>query len=216
MNGSTRAGGRSPSPCTTPRGCSEPIRTCAPASSARPAPNGPCCRASSAAKVQAKRACRSARIAPITLARLIDKLDAAGLVERRADPADRRAHRLFLTSKAIPTLRALGELGEDVMGRALAGLDDATVEAILKGLTTIKANLKSELHSGTCTSDAKHIGDPRNRFRGLLRPHRADGPVHSGPHAGAAAGAAPRPRRRRRRSRRWWSSRSGRVRGASS
>ncbi len=89
-------------------------------------------------------------IAPITLARLIDKLDAAGLVERRADPADRRAHRLFLTSKAIPTLGALGALAEDVMGRALAGLDDASVDAILKGLTTIKANLKSELHSGTC------------------------------------------------------------------
>ena len=45
-------------------------------------------------------------IAPITLARLIDKLDAAGLVERRADPADRRAHRLYLTNKAIPALGA--------------------------------------------------------------------------------------------------------------
>ena len=87
-------------------------------------------------------------IAPITLARLIDKLDAAGMVERRADPNDRRAHRLYLTDEAIPTLSALAVLGEDVMGRALAGLDDATVEAILKGLATIKANLKSELHSG--------------------------------------------------------------------
>jgi len=89
-------------------------------------------------------------IAPITLARLIDKLDAAGMVERRADPNDRRAHRLYLTDQAIPTLSALAVLGEDVMGRALAGLDDATVEAILKGLATIKANLKSELHSGAC------------------------------------------------------------------
>jgi MarR family transcriptional regulator for hemolysin len=89
-------------------------------------------------------------IAPITLARLIDKLDAAGMVERRADPNDRRAHRLYLTDEAIPTLSALAVLGEDVMGRALAGLDDTTIEAILKGLTTIKANLRSELHSGAC------------------------------------------------------------------
>ena len=44
-------------------------------------------------------------IAPITLGRLVDKLDAAGLVERRADPADRRAHRLYLTEKAAPALR---------------------------------------------------------------------------------------------------------------
>ncbi len=90
-------------------------------------------------------------IAPITLARLVDKLDAAGLVERRADPNDRRAHRLYLTEQAVPALAALGELAEDVMGRALAGLDEATVEAILKGMATIKANLKAELHSGACS-----------------------------------------------------------------
>jgi MarR family transcriptional regulator for hemolysin len=89
-------------------------------------------------------------IAPITLARLIDKLDAAGMVERRADPADRRAHRLYLTNVAVPTLSALGVLGEDVMGRALAGLDDDTIESILKALATIKANLKAELHPGAC------------------------------------------------------------------
>jgi MarR family transcriptional regulator, transcriptional regulator for hemolysin len=89
-------------------------------------------------------------LAPITLARLIDKLAAAGMVERRADPADRRAHRLYLTAEAVPALSALGVLAEDVMGRALAGLDDATLEAILTGLETIKANLKAELHSGAC------------------------------------------------------------------
>ena len=89
-------------------------------------------------------------IAPITLARLINKLAAAGMVERRADPADRRAHRLYLTGKAVPALSALGLLAEDIMGRALAGLDDATIEAILKGMATIKANLKTELHMGAC------------------------------------------------------------------
>jgi MarR family transcriptional regulator for hemolysin len=89
-------------------------------------------------------------IAPITLARLIDKLDAAGMVERRADPHDRRAHRLYLTEGAIPALAALSALAEDVMGRALAGLDDETLEVFLKGLAMIKANLKSELHLGVC------------------------------------------------------------------
>ena len=43
-------------------------------------------------------------LAPITLGRLIDKLAAAGLVERRDDAADRRANRLYLTEKAAPTL----------------------------------------------------------------------------------------------------------------
>jgi len=87
-------------------------------------------------------------LAPITLARLIDKLTAAGLVERRDDPADRRAHRLHLTEKAAPALKHLGALAEDVMGRALAGLDEKAIVALRDGLLSIKANLKKELNCG--------------------------------------------------------------------
>ncbi len=89
-------------------------------------------------------------IAPITLARLIDKLASAGLVERRDDPADRRAHRLYLTEKAAPMLGALVALAEDVMSRALSGLDEASIRTMLHGLAAIKANLKNELHSRAC------------------------------------------------------------------
>jgi MarR family transcriptional regulator, transcriptional regulator for hemolysin len=87
-------------------------------------------------------------LAPITLGRLIDKLTAAGLVERRDDAADRRANRLYLTEKAAPTLVSLGALAEDVMGRALAGLGRTAIDAMQDGLKTIKANLKNELNSG--------------------------------------------------------------------
>jgi MarR family transcriptional regulator for hemolysin len=89
-------------------------------------------------------------IAPITLGRLIDKLASAGLVERRDDPGDRRAHRLYLTDKAAPALSALGALAEDVMGRALSGLDQDSIRKMLDGLAVIKANLKNELHPGVC------------------------------------------------------------------
>jgi MarR family transcriptional regulator for hemolysin len=89
-------------------------------------------------------------LAPITLGRLLDKLASAGLVERRDDPADRRAHRLHLTATAAPTLRELAALAEDVMGRALSGLDEDEIRAIHKGLTTVKSNLKAELQSGAC------------------------------------------------------------------
>ena len=87
-------------------------------------------------------------LAPITLARLIDKLAAAGLVERRDDACDRRANRLYLTEKSGPTLARLAELAEDVMGRALAGLDTARIRAMSDGLKTMRANLKNELNSG--------------------------------------------------------------------
>ncbi len=89
-------------------------------------------------------------LAPITLGRLIDKLTTAGLVERRDDPTDRRAHRLYLTENAAPALKALGALAEDLMGRALAGLDEAEVTAVRHGLETIRTNIKRELHAGAC------------------------------------------------------------------
>jgi MarR family transcriptional regulator for hemolysin len=87
-------------------------------------------------------------LAPITLARLIDKLTGAGLVERRPDAADRRIHRLFLTEKAAPKLAKLGSLGEAIMERALNGLDEASIATMRQGLERIKANLKAELNPG--------------------------------------------------------------------
>ncbi len=87
-------------------------------------------------------------LAPITLARLVDKLAASGLVERRDDAADRRTNQLYLTPEATPILARLDHLGEAVMGRALNGLDDAAVAAMRAGLERIRSNLKTELNSG--------------------------------------------------------------------
>jgi MarR family transcriptional regulator, transcriptional regulator for hemolysin len=98
--------------------------------------------------VKQKELAEALDLEPITLSRLVDKLASAGLIERRADPSDRRAHRLYLTEKSAPALGALGALAEDVMGRALSGLDEHAIRTIRDGLMTIKANLKNELHSG--------------------------------------------------------------------
>ncbi len=87
-------------------------------------------------------------LAPITLARLLDKLGAAGLVDRRDDETDRRANRLYLTEKATPTLERLGQLGEAMLAKALAGLDDVDIASMTRGLERIKANLKTELNGG--------------------------------------------------------------------
>jgi len=87
-------------------------------------------------------------LAPITLARLVDKLTASGLVERREDAADRRANRLFLTPEAAPALKRLDVLSEDVLGRALNGLDDAEIVKLRAGLERIRSNLKHELSCG--------------------------------------------------------------------
>jgi MarR family transcriptional regulator, transcriptional regulator for hemolysin len=83
---------------------------------------------------------------PISLTRLLDGLCANGLIERRADPDDRRAKRLFLTPAARPLLDRLTDLGEELMGSVLVGLDTSQVASLLAGLTTIKENLRKAIH----------------------------------------------------------------------
>jgi MarR family transcriptional regulator, transcriptional regulator for hemolysin len=84
-------------------------------------------------------------IQPITLARLIDKLAGLGLVERRDDPNDRRANRLFLTEKAAPVLERLNALGEALVARALDGFDAHEIAALGSAMERIRTNLKREL-----------------------------------------------------------------------
>jgi MarR family transcriptional regulator for hemolysin len=79
---------------------------------------------------------------PITLTRLLDRLCASGLIERRPDPNDRRANRLYLTPAARPLLEQLGKLGDGLMGTALAGVDRAAVERMVAELATVKENLR--------------------------------------------------------------------------
>ena len=77
----------------------------------------------------------------ITLCRMLDRLQEAGLVERRADPADRRAWRLFLTDKARPLLDGMREVGDRVLEEALAGLDAPARDALTQSLGRIRLNL---------------------------------------------------------------------------
>ena len=84
-------------------------------------------------------------LTPITVVRLIDKLDAVGLVERRPDAHDRRIHRLYLTEKAVPALERIGQLSERIMDQALAGLDEPSLAALQASLDRIKSNLKGAL-----------------------------------------------------------------------
>ena len=83
---------------------------------------------------------------PITLTRLLDKLCDSGLIERRPDPGDRRAKRLYLMPAARPLLEQLRVLGEETMAGALAGLDRDSVENLIAKLSLIKDNLRRLIH----------------------------------------------------------------------
>ncbi|MGA8382729.1 MAG: MarR family transcriptional regulator [Stellaceae bacterium] len=78
---------------------------------------------------------------PITLARLLDRLQAAGLIERRADPKDRRAHLLYLTEAAYPLLDRIFALAAEVREEALAGIAEPDRIRLLDMLIEMKSNL---------------------------------------------------------------------------
>ncbi len=80
-------------------------------------------------------------VEPITVARLIDRLETHGMVERRDDPDDRRIWRLHLLPPARPVLQALQCERLDMLKMLSAGLDPAAVETIKQGLLCMKANL---------------------------------------------------------------------------
>jgi MarR family transcriptional regulator, transcriptional regulator for hemolysin len=86
-----------------------------------------------------------AEVAPITVARLVDRLEAQGLVERCTDPADRRIWRLRLTPAAAPVLRDLKRYRAEVRALMTKGVNPAVLKAMVVGLRRMKGNLSSSL-----------------------------------------------------------------------
>lgn len=80
-------------------------------------------------------------VEPISLCRMVDRLEEAGLVERRRDPADRRAWRIYLTKAATPVLANLRAEADDLTVVALAGLSEAERARLVSSLETIRSNL---------------------------------------------------------------------------
>lgn len=80
-------------------------------------------------------------IQPISLTRLIDRMAAAGWIERRPDPRDRRAVQLFLTDKAQPILEELRHAGDGFEADALAGISAIEQDQLRQMLGKIRTNL---------------------------------------------------------------------------
>lgn len=80
-------------------------------------------------------------VEPITAGRMIDRLQEAGLVERRADPADRRAWRIYLTRRGENQLDDLRPFALETFETLLEGIGEAEREQLYGLLTRMRSNL---------------------------------------------------------------------------
>jgi DNA-binding MarR family transcriptional regulator len=83
-------------------------------------------------------------VEPITLCRMVDRLEEAGMVERRKDPADRRAWRLHLTEKSRKLVTRLQQRVDSLVDDMLCGLTNEERTEFARLLQAVGANLSEQ------------------------------------------------------------------------
>jgi len=85
----------------------------------------------------------SLEVQPIAMVRLVDQLSADDLVERRADPADRRCNRLFLTGAGRERLKELADFKSGLGSELFEGIGEDAIRQVLETLGQLHSNIKS-------------------------------------------------------------------------
>lgn len=78
---------------------------------------------------------------PMTLVRTLDRMEQDQWIERRPDPADRRAHRLFLRDAAKPIIERIWKFAEETRSEALGVLDPSEREQLVNLLERVHGTL---------------------------------------------------------------------------
>jgi DNA-binding MarR family transcriptional regulator len=127
-------------------------------------------------------------IRPMTLVRQIDRMEEAGWIERRPDPADRRARRLFLTAKARPILGRIWNVANETRDEALAHLSAPQAETLIDLLGRVHATLSANASAAASATGAKRVAPAGNPA--ILAARRAPAPAQVAQAVPEAAGAA--------------------------
>ncbi|WP_115733886.1 MarR family winged helix-turn-helix transcriptional regulator [Aminobacter aminovorans] len=95
-------------------------------------------------------------IEPISVSRLLDRMEEGGWIERRQGAADRRVRMIFPTDKALEAFSKVKAVAGEVYEKALAGLSDEERLATVHGLRTIIDNLSAgEPTDANCLRETK-------------------------------------------------------------
>ena len=96
----------------------------------------------------------SLEIQPITLTRLVDRMESAGWVERRTHPLDRRAVQLYLTPKSQPILEEMHARAAETLNEATRGIAPRAQRQLVATLEQIKHNLVAAEATAASTNGA--------------------------------------------------------------
>ena len=91
-----------------------------------------------------------AEVAPMTIARLVDRLEELGLVKRCIDPKDRRIWRLRLTPAATPVLREIKRFRTKLHSVMTKGIEPAALDAMAICLRQMKENVSNRRLAEAC------------------------------------------------------------------
>ena len=94
-------------------------------------------------------------VEPITVARLVDRLEARGMVERRPDPRDRRIWRLHLSPPAHAVLRDIHEQRAEMATMVTQGVVEGSQTGMIEALSQMKTTLTRDSHLARRTPEAR-------------------------------------------------------------
>ncbi|QIG48981.1 MarR family transcriptional regulator [Nordella sp. HKS 07] len=97
-------------------------------------------------------------VEPITVGRLVDRLEQAGLIERRPHPTDRRAWSLYLLPAAHPLLETLKVIAAETRAELLEGMSDGEIDETMRLLARMKDNLVAIMSDA---GDERRVGNVR-------------------------------------------------------
>jgi MarR family transcriptional regulator, transcriptional regulator for hemolysin len=95
-------------------------------------------------------------VEPITLVRILDRLQSANLIERRPHPTDRRIWLLHLRPEARPILARIRKIGAETRAEALEGVAEPDRERLIEILSTMKANLVAACCPASSERSVRH------------------------------------------------------------
>lgn len=90
-------------------------------------------------------------IEPVTLVKQLDRLQQAGLIERRSHPSDRRTHALYLTQAALPLLDRMHAIGQRVHEEALAELNPEEQAMLSRLLLRVRETMGADAGAETAS-----------------------------------------------------------------